>query len=665
MRMQPLLDISSACRSYREKGRELVICVPRLSLYPGQAAGLVGPSGCGKSTILEMLALLEPPADIGQFSLTLAGRRYDIARLWQTCQGRLAALRQQHIGFIHQHSPLFPCLTAAENILLPARHNGMPHAEQQLASLLHLLEIEHLAARLPEQLSCGERQRVAIARALICAPALVLADEPTSALDPAHARTVMHLLCRGAGRYGTTLVVASHDTALLEECGIATRRLVPLPEKQGFVLDDSPTDAHLPACIPAAPPAVQHSRTQGHPLPLLAGLVWKDFCHERVLSFCAVFALAAALTPLLLLCGLRFGLVHLLSERLLERPDALLLTPYGAQRYNDAFFQRLRACPATAWVIPTRRVLAASVTVETDGRRADADLLPTAAGDPLLERYQAVPPPGTVSMTQQLARSFPGIAPGASLRLHITRRHAGSLQKVTADLRLHRILPDAADWKARLYCAPSLTDDVESYRDGLAVPARKWEGLPPDSTSTRSYASFRLYVRTLDDVPAMKNFLRTQGIETYTAAREIENIRHMRDVLSRLAAVIGGVTLLGAAGALIGLSLSSTRRKFPLLAQAMLMGFSRRQLMAFPLCRLLLTGLAASVVSLLLYRLGAWALQQAFLPLVATQKPLCVLPVPVLLCFVPGTSLLAVLCGLGACLQLRHLQPSALLRGKD
>ena len=139
----------------------------------------------------------------------------------------------------------------------------------------------------------------------------------------------------------------------------------------------------------------------------------------------------------------------------------------------------------------------------------------------------------------------------------------------------------------------------------------------------------------------------------------------MREVLSRLAAVIGGVTLLGAAGAMIGLSLSSTRRKFPLLAQAQLMGFSRRQLMVFPLCRLFLTGLAASAVSLLLYRLGAWALQQAFLPLVATEDALCVLPLPVLLCFVPGTSLLVMLCGLGACVQLRRLRPSALLRGKD
>ena len=63
--------------------------------------------------------------------------------------------------------------------------------------------------------------------------------------------------------------------------------------------------------------------------------------------------------------------------------------------------------------------------------------------------------------------------------------------------------------------------------------------------------------------------------------------------------------------------------------------------------------------------LGAWALQQAFLPLVATEDALCVLPLPVLLCFVPGTSLLVMLCGLGACVQLRRLRPSALLRGKD
>lgn len=662
--MRPLLDITSACRCYRDKDGTFSIRLPRLTLYPGQTAGLSGPSGCGKSTILEMLALLEPP-ESGRFTLTLSGRSHDIGALWQTEQSRLAELRRKHIGFIHQNSPLFPCLTVAENILLAARCTGRPQAEHDLAGLLRLLEIEHLSPRLPEQLSCGERQRVAIARVLICRPALVLADEPTSALDPAHARTVMRLLCQGATLHGAALVVASHDKALLEECGLTIRRLVPQSEGQGFTLEETTTAAILPGGGTAVHPAAEDRRPAGCSLRLLMGLVWKDFWYERVLSCCAVFALAAALTPLLVLCGLRFGLVQLLSERLLERPDALLLTPYGAQRYSDAFFQKLRACPATVYVMPARRVLAASVTVEANGRLAGADLLPTSTGDPLLERYQAVPPPGSVTMTQQMARNFPGIVPGDRLRLNITRRHNGTLQKVTADLRLHGILPDAADWKERLYCAPSLTDDVESYRDGFAVPARGWSGLSPDSGATRSFASFRLYVRTLDDVPVMKEFLRKQGTDTYTAAREIENIRHMRDVLSRLAAVIGGVTLLGAAGAMIGLSLSSTRRKFPLLAQAQLMGFSRRQLMVFPLCRLFLTGLAASVVSLLLYRLGAFGLQRAFLPLVATEDAFCVLPLPVLLCFVPGTSLLVMLCGLGACLQLRRLRPSTLLRGKD
>lgn len=664
--MRPLIDISSACRRYGEKDRLFSVCVPRLSLFPGEAVGLVGPSGCGKSTILEMLSLLEPPERAGRFSLTFAGERHDAALLWRKDRALLSDLRRKHIGFIHQNSPLFPFLTAAENVLLPARRNGMKNAEQCVEALLRFLGISHLAARLPERLSCGERQRVAVARALVCAPALVLADEPTSALDPRHARAVMRLLCHGAARYGSALIVASHDRALLEESGLTVRHLVPLPRREGFALDGQesfrgthPRDVSL--SLPEA--GKQKARAS---FPLLANMVWKDFCYERILSFCAVFALAAALTPLLVLCGLRFGLVQMLSDRLLERPDALLLTPYGAQRYHAAFFQKLREDPATAYVIPTRRVLAASVTVEVkDGGRSEADLLPTSPGDPLLEHYQAVPPPGTVSMTRQLARHFPGISPGDILRLRIVRRNGSALQQATAEVRLHSVLPDAADWKERLYCAASLTDDVERYRDGFAVPSRGWDGLPEDGAAERSFAGFRLYVRSLDDVLTMKNALGEQGIDTYTAAREIENIRNMRNVLSRLTLVIGGVTLLGAAGALIGLSLSSTRRKFSLLAQAVLLGFSRRQLMMFPLYRLFLTGMAAVVVSLLFHRLASLALRYVFIPLVSAEEALCVLPMPVLLCFVLGTPLLAMLCGLGACLQMRQLQPSAILRGRD
>ena len=221
-----------------------------------------------------MLALLEPP-ESGRFTLTVGGRSHDIGALWQTEQSRLADLRRKHIGFIHQSSPLFPCLTAAENILLAARRKGMPHAEQQLASLLHLLEIDHLATRLPEQLSCGERQRVAIARALICAPALVLADEPTSALDPSHAHTVMRLLCQGAALHGAALVVASHDRTLLEECGLTIRRLTPQPEGQGFALEDETTTALISGGTTVWP-ATGDRRQSGHPLRLLMALVWRQ-----------------------------------------------------------------------------------------------------------------------------------------------------------------------------------------------------------------------------------------------------------------------------------------------------------------------------------------------------------------------------------------------------
>ena len=64
-------------------------------------------------------------------------------------------------------------------------------------------------------MSGGEQQRVAIARALANRPQILLGDEPTGNLDDESGLRLMNLFDQ-LNRMGTTVVIASHNTALME-----------------------------------------------------------------------------------------------------------------------------------------------------------------------------------------------------------------------------------------------------------------------------------------------------------------------------------------------------------------------------------------------------------------------------------------------------------------
>jgi putative ABC transport system ATP-binding protein len=129
------------------------------------------------------------------------------------------AWRLRHLGFVFQDHPLVEHLTAEENVLLPYLIGGLRldgQARTRGRGLLEELGLADKLRRLPQRLSQGERQRVGLARALVTLPDLLLADEPTSGLDPARARQVVDLLLATSAARGVTLLVVSHDLAVVE-----------------------------------------------------------------------------------------------------------------------------------------------------------------------------------------------------------------------------------------------------------------------------------------------------------------------------------------------------------------------------------------------------------------------------------------------------------------
>jgi putative ABC transport system ATP-binding protein len=188
-----------------------------LEIGAGELVVVAGPSGSGKSTLLHLLGALDAP-DAGR--VAFEGR--DLASL---SEHERTLLRRRRLGFVFQAFHLVPVLTALENVELPLVVDGVG-ARERRGRATAALESVGLGARLghrPDRLSGGERQRVAIARALVHRPRALLADEPTGNLDSVHAARVFDLLA-GLGREaGATVVVATHDPALVARAGRVVR----------------------------------------------------------------------------------------------------------------------------------------------------------------------------------------------------------------------------------------------------------------------------------------------------------------------------------------------------------------------------------------------------------------------------------------------------------
>ncbi len=176
----------------------------------GDIFGIIGMSGAGKSTLLRCLSMLERPTE-GRVLLD----GVDLASL----RGKQLLAARRRMGVVFQGYHLLMQKSVRQNVAFPLRLAGVPRAERdaKVERLLELVGLADKADAYPAQLSGGQRQRVAIARALATDPQVLLCDEPTSALDPLTTRQVLELLREVNHRLGVTIVVITHEIAVVRE----------------------------------------------------------------------------------------------------------------------------------------------------------------------------------------------------------------------------------------------------------------------------------------------------------------------------------------------------------------------------------------------------------------------------------------------------------------
>ena len=181
-----------------------------LTIRDGDVFGIVGMSGAGKSTLVRCINLLERPTS---GHVVIDGE--DMTAL----SPKALREKRRSISMIFQQFNLLMQRTCLKNICFPMEIAGVPkdQAKKRALELLETVGLPDKADAYPAQLSGGQKQRIAIARALASNPKVLLCDEATSALDPTTTGSILRLIQDINRRLGLTVVVITHEMAVVEE----------------------------------------------------------------------------------------------------------------------------------------------------------------------------------------------------------------------------------------------------------------------------------------------------------------------------------------------------------------------------------------------------------------------------------------------------------------
>jgi len=210
-----LVSFSAVAKRY-PGGQEALKDVS-FSLEAGELAFLTGRSGAGKSTLLKLIPAIERPS---AGSVVVNGQ--NIASLKRAAIPYL----RRNIGLVFQDQKLLYDRSVFDNVMLPLAFSA--HAPKEAArrarAALDKVGLLGREKANPIQLSGGEQQRVAIARAVVNRPAILVADEPTANLDAESAVRILEIFV-AFNQVGVTVLIASHDRALVERYGKRVLRL--------------------------------------------------------------------------------------------------------------------------------------------------------------------------------------------------------------------------------------------------------------------------------------------------------------------------------------------------------------------------------------------------------------------------------------------------------
>ena len=213
-----MINLQGVCKSYSVNGvSKDALKDVTLSIEEKQKVCITGPSGAGKTTLFKLICCFDVPT---QGKVSVAGQ--DLSHLAKFRLGQMAKLSsfRQQIAYVPQTPMLLPHLSVFENLMLAFQSIKSLNYEQasvHVRSALQQVQMQNYAHTLPNSLSLGQQQLVAFARAIAKSPKILIADEPTGNLDPELSREVLKKLQEINEQSQTTVLIATHDEALLQE----------------------------------------------------------------------------------------------------------------------------------------------------------------------------------------------------------------------------------------------------------------------------------------------------------------------------------------------------------------------------------------------------------------------------------------------------------------
>ena len=402
-----------------------------------------------------------------------------------------------------------------------------------------------------------------------------------------------------------------------------------------------------------------------HRIKTIIRISLQDYVHERLLSACAVLGLAAVLAPLLVIFGVKNGIITTLSERLLRNPRNLEISPVGSGHYEADFFARLARMSEVAFVIPQTRTIAANMVLVNAAPAVPStlavDLIPTGEGDPLLEKFTRVPEsPKAIVLSASAARKL-NIEAGQSVTGVVGRTVEGRKEQVTIALNVVGILPAEAVSQDAAFVRLNLLQATEDYRDGFGGEAFGWPG-KPRSQSSESYPSFRLYAKGIYDVAPLEQKLQEQHVEVYTRAAEIAVVQNLDRSFTFIFRLIAVVAVCGYFASMASNVLATVNRKRRHLGVVRLIGFSTRDIVWFPVVQAAATAILGAMVAFLLYGTTELTINNVFARYLLEGEYVCRIGVSHYLAAFLMTLGLALLSSAFAGVRSAKIEPSKVIR---
>lgn len=339
---------------------------------------------------------------------------------------------------------------------------------------------------------------------------------------------------------------------------------------------------------------------------LLVRLAVFDLWHDRKVSFCIAASLVAVIAPLLLLFGLKHGVVNQLQEELLSDPRNLEVKMLASGNYSADWIAQLQQMPGVGFAIGQTRSLNTQADLLVDNRRfvESAEVIPTAADDPLLNNLLSDLQDGQTILSYSAAQRLQ-VQAGDSIRMRALRKLDQVNERGELELQVVAVLDASRFSRPAAFVNLPLLVALEQFRDGLQVPVFGLDTGSPTQNTPVTFSKVRLYAQGVDDVAGLTDWMAERNIDSSSRLAEIDSVKAINQVLTLIFSVIALTALIGCVASLVGAFLANIDRKRKDMAVLRLLGFTSIATAAYVVIQALIITVLAYVVGLALYAIAS------------------------------------------------------------